>query len=132
MSKTFPDKPLTLTDEDILSERCVSRRSLLTLLGLGLVTAGAVVGSGAGLAQGRPGCTDNDSGRNEDPPGLGTRCRPQGTRPTGCSDDDTGRYEDRPGYGVRCRPRGTKPTGCTDSDSGPNEDSPGFGTRCWI
>ena len=131
MTKKFSDKPFTLTDADIASERCVSRRSLLNVLGLGLAAAAAVVGTAAGSAQGR-GCTDNDSGRYQDLPGRGRRCDPQGTRPTGCSDTDAGRYEDPPGYGVRCRPRVTRPTGCTDADNGPNEDAPGHGTRCWI
>jgi hypothetical protein len=129
MPKTFPDKRFTLTDADIASERCVSRRSLLNVLGLGLAAAAAVVGAAAGSAQG---CTDNDSGAYEDPQGRGRRCRPQGMQPTGCNDNDGGRNGDPPGYGVHCRPRVTRPTGCTDSDSGPNEDAPGFGTRCWI
>jgi hypothetical protein len=110
MSKTFSDKPLkplTLTDADISSGRCINRRSVLGALGLGLGAAAAsVVGSVTGAAQ----------------------------SPTGCTDNDAGRYEDAPGYGVRCRPRAGRPTGCTDSDSGPNEDAPGYGTRCdrWI
>lgn len=106
MDEKFQGKPLTLTDADISSQRCVSRRSILSALGLGLgVAALAVVGrSVTAAAQAPSGCTDTDQGRIEDPPGLGTRCRQPSTRPTGC----------------------------TDADRGPNEDPPGFGTRCWI
>lgn len=131
MAKTLHEKPLALTDADISSQRRVSRRSILSAMGLGLgAAAAAVVGSVTGAAQAPGGCTDNDSGRYEDPPGHGTRCRP--SRPSGCTDNDRGPNEDQPGYGVRCRMPSSRPTGCTDSDSGPNEDPTGHGTRCWI
>jgi hypothetical protein len=127
----------SLTDTDISSQRRITRRSILSSLGLGLgVAALAVVGRPAtGEAQG-PGCTDNDGGRSGDPPGLGRRCQPGPPSGGGCSDFDGGRSADRPGQGRRCRPgnRPSRPTGCTDMDSGPNEDPAGFGVRCstWI
>jgi hypothetical protein len=136
MGKTFEKKSelaaKSLTETDISSQRRITRRSILSSLGLGLgVAALAVVGRPAtGEAQ-APGCTDNDGGPNQDPPGLGRRCRP-----SGCSDFDDGRLADPPGQGRTCRPsrRPTRPTGCTDMDSGPNEDPAGFGVRCspWI
>jgi hypothetical protein len=128
--------PLTLIDADICSRRVVSRRSMLSALGLGLGTAaagiaGAIARPVRAAAQSRPGCTDGDTGRYEDAPGAGIRCRP-GMQPTGCTDGDSGPSGDPIGYGTRCQPRATKRTGCTDNDSGPNEDQTGFGTRCWI
>jgi hypothetical protein len=106
MGKKFAAKAPTLTDADISSQRHVSRRSLLSALGLGLgVAAAAVVG------------------------------RPATTAAQGnCTDNDGGRYADLPGFGRRCGPGTPRPTGCTDMDSGPNEDAPGFGRRCsnWI
>jgi hypothetical protein len=158
MGKTAAGKPLTLAEGDISSRRWLSRRSLLSALGLGLAAAAAVIGARRGTAQVPTGCTDNDSGRYEDEPGYGVRCRPGSARPTGCSDDDSGPNEDAPGFGTscrparptgctdndggpdgdmpgfgtRCRPRSMRPTGCTDSDNGPNGDQPGLGTRCWI
>lgn len=132
MDKKRAATPLTLIEADISSRRVVSRRSMLSALGLGLGAAGAaIVGSGSGAAQSRPACTDGDTGRSEDPPGAGIRCRP-GMRPTGCTDGDSGPSGDPIDYGTRCQPRATKRTGCTDNDSGPNEDQTGFGTRCWI
>lgn len=124
---------LTLTEADISSSRVVSRRSMLSALGLGLgAAAAAIAGPGRTAAQSRQGCTDGDTGRYEDAPGAGIRCRPGGMPPTGCTDGDSGPNEDPIDYGTRCRPRASKPTGCTDNDSGPNEDQPGAGTRCWI
>jgi hypothetical protein len=132
MDKKCAAAPLTLTEADISSGRVVSRRSMLNALGLGLgAAAAAIAGSGRGAAQSPRGCTDGDTGRYEDPPGAGIRCRP-GMRGTGCTDGDRGPGGDPIDYGTRCGPRATKPTGCTDNDRGPNEDQPGFGTRCWI
>lgn len=112
MDKKFQAEPFTLTDADISSQRCISRRSILSALGLGLgVAAAAVAGrSVTATAQAPGGCTDTDSGRFEDPPEMGRRCAPRGA------------------------PRPTRPTGCTDMDRGPNEDPQGFGVRCqvWI
>jgi hypothetical protein len=111
MSEKMPNALRTLLDGDIASKRSVSRRSLLSGFGIsvGLAAAGIVANVGAARAQRRqepgPGggrCTDNDSGRNEDPVGMGRQCRNL-------------RY-----------------TGCTDRDNGPNEDPPGYGTGCWV
>jgi hypothetical protein len=135
MDKKRAARPLTLTEADISSSRIVSRRSMLSALGLGLgAAAAAIVAPGRGSAQSRPGCTDGDTGRYEDPEGAGIRCRP-GMQPTGCSDNDSGPAGDPMNYGTRCQqrqPRSGKGTGCTDNDSGPNEDQTGFGIRCWI
>jgi hypothetical protein len=132
MDKKRAARPLTLNEADISSSRVVSRRSMLSALGLGLGAAAAMIaGAERGTAQSRPGCTDGDTGRYEDPPGAGIRCRP-GMQQTGCTDGDSGPSGDPINYGTRCQPRATKRTGCTDSDSGPNEDQTGFGTRCWI
>jgi hypothetical protein len=131
MGKTLDGKPVTLADADISSAR-VNRRSVLGAMtvGLGATAAATVVGAGGGFAQAPTGCSDNDSGRNEDPEGYGVRCRPRSSRPTGCSDSDSGTDEDPEGYGVRCRPPTGRPTGCNDNDAGPNADQPGYGTRC--
>jgi hypothetical protein len=121
MDKTFQKRLLTLTDADITSRRCISRRSVLSVLGLGLGAAAAAVAGRAlpASAQSTPeSCTDTDSGQYEDPPGMGRRCDPGARRgPTG----------PRP-------PRATRPTGCTDIDRGPSEDPQGYGVRCeiWI
>lgn len=93
--KTLNDKPGTLTDADISSQR-VSRRSLLTTLGIGAgVAAGAVVGATSAHA------------READQAGFGRTCGP------GCSDSDNpnSRWGDPAGYG-RCNRR----RGCTDGD----------------
>jgi hypothetical protein len=136
MEKDLAGKPLTLTDADISSERRVSRRSLLSALGLGLGAAAAAVVGGPAMtvAQGPNRCTDNDDGRNSDPPGQGRQCGQQPPRPTGCTDNDGGPNEDPTGQGRRCRQQAPRPTGCTDNDSGPNEDPVGYGTQCstWI
>jgi hypothetical protein len=125
-------KARTLTEADISSRRCVSRRSILGALGLSLgAAAAAVVGTRRGSAQAPTGCNDNDEGPDGDDAGYGVNCQPRGT-PTGCTDTDEGPDGDQPGYGVRCRPEATQPRGCTDNDHGPNEDQPGLGTRCWI
>ncbi len=137
-------KLLTLTDDDIVSRRAVSRRSLLSSfgIGLGLAAAGIVANVGSARAQRRPlGCTDNDSGANEDPVGRGRNCgpgeRPPGRRPgprsggpAGCTDTDGGPNEDLAGRGRSCENR--RRTGCTDRDGGPNADPPEFGTGCWV
>jgi hypothetical protein len=103
MHKKTQDKHLTLTDADISSQRNVSRRAMLTTLGKGIGAAAVaiVVGRPGSAAAQRPGggCTDNDRGANEDPPGRGRRCS---GRPTGCTDTDQGSNEDPPGYGRGC------------------------------
>lgn len=103
MAKDLAAKPLTLTDADISSERRISRRSLLSALGLGLgAAAAAVVGPATIAAQAPNRCTDTDDGRYADPPGQGRRCRQQAPRPTGCTDNDSGPNEDPVGYGTGC------------------------------
>jgi hypothetical protein len=101
--RTGKGQLFTLTDADISSQRSVTRRSLLGALGMGLgAAAAAVVGrSGRAAAQGNE-CTDNDRGRNEDPPNRGRRCQ---SGPM---------------------------SGCTDNDRGPQEDPPNGGRWCWI
>lgn len=131
MDKKLGSRPLTLTEADISSKRVVTRRSMLSALGLGLgAAAAAIAGPERAAAQSR-GCTDGDTGRYEDAPGAGIRCRP-GMQPTGCTDGDSGPSGDPIDYGTRCQPRATQRNGCTDNDSGPREDQPGSGTRCWI
>ncbi len=145
-------KLLSLTDDDIVSERVVSRRSLLGSfgIGIGLAAAGIVANAGSARAQRRsPGCTDNDGGAYEDPVGRGRNCRarpgdegspgrggpgkgrgPRGGGPAGCTDTDSGPQEDPVGSGRSCENR--RRTGCTDRDGGPNADPPEFGTGCWV
>ena len=100
MREKTPEKPLKLTDADISSRRSVTRRSLLGLgLGLGAAAATVVGGPARVGAQQGPGCTDNDRGPNQDPAGLGRRCRgPM----SGCTDNDRGPNEDPPGGGKWC------------------------------
>jgi hypothetical protein len=130
MDEGVAGKPRTLTDADISSERRVSRRSLLSALGLGLgVAAAAVVGGSAMTAAQAPsGCTDSDGGRFGDPPERGRRCQPT----SGCTDNDDGRFADAPERGRQCG--AGRPSRCTDTDSGPNQDPEGQGIRCerWI
>jgi hypothetical protein len=136
MDKKFSAKPRTLTDNDISSRRSMTRRSLLGALGMGLgAAAGTVAGAGSVGAQYGRGCTDRDSGPNQDPGGYGRGC---GGPPSGCTDNDLGSNQDPPGAGVRCRPPGGpggpdfgRPKACTDSDGGPNQDPPGLGINCW-
>jgi hypothetical protein len=98
MQKRLRNATCTLTDADISSTRAVSRRSLLSSLGLGVAAAVIVRRPGAAAAQGT-GCTDNDQGPDEDPMGFGRRCR---GRQTGCTDTDRGPNEDPPGRGRGC------------------------------
>jgi hypothetical protein len=102
MKKKVGGKLLTLTDADITSQRSVSRRSLLGILGFGLGTAAVAGRPGRVMAQQRPGCTDNDRGPNEDPPNNGRRCRAPGGSASGCTDNDRGPQEDPPGSGRWC------------------------------
>jgi hypothetical protein len=141
MDKKFKTKSdfeaKSLADNDISSQRRLTRRSILSSLGLGLGAAALVVvgRSGPTAAQAPSGCSDNDGGRYADAPGFGRRCQ-QGPPSGACSDFDAGRTADPPGAGRHCSPRNrpSRPTGCTDMDSGPNEDSAGYGVRCstWI
>lgn len=95
--KTLKDKPGTLGDGDISSQR-VSRRSLLTTLGLGAGVAAATVAGATGAGA-------HHRSRGSDPGGYGSHC---GRWHTGRSDQDGGRYADREGYGG--------PNNCTDGD----------------
>ena len=150
----LPVGSVTLTDDDIVSSRALSRRSLLGRLGigLGLAAAGLVANVGSGHAQPQSGqsrpprrsplddCTDNDGGPGEDPVGRGRNCRtgprdgprrgePQRT-PAACTDTDSGANEDPAGRGRSCVQR--RRTNCTDRDGGPNADPPDYGTGCFI
>jgi hypothetical protein len=94
--KNLTDKPATLSEADISSQR-VSRRSMLASLGIGAgVAAGAIVAA-----------TSVAHARESDGGGYGRSCG------NGCSDSDNpnSRYGDPAGYG-RCNRR----RGCTDND----------------
>ena len=94
--KNLTDKPATLSEADISSQR-VSRRSMLASLGIGAgVAAGAIVAA-----------TSVAHARYADNAGYGRSCGP------GCSDSDNPntRGGDPAGYG-RCNRR----RGCTDND----------------
>ena len=94
--RTLNDKPATLTEADISSQR-VNRRSMLASLGIGAgVAAGAVLAA-----------TSVAHAREADSAGYGRSCG------NGCSDRDPypSRYGDPEGYG-RCNRR----RGCTDGD----------------
>ena len=108
------EKKTTLTDEEIVTEKSIGRRSTLRIIGASVVGAAvaAAVGLRGSTAEAQQGPSDSDSGPGEDAPGRGR---------TGFSDRDSGPNEDRPGHGV-CALRGT-----SDSDSGPGEDPPGHG-----
>ncbi|MEZ4389983.1 MAG: hypothetical protein R3A48_02715 [Polyangiales bacterium] len=98
----------TLSDDEMVTEAHMGRRSALGLIGAGVV--GAAV---AGAITAKPsqahaqGPSDSDSGANADRPGHGR---------TGATDRDSGANADGPGRGV-CRLRRH-----TDSDTGNNAD----------
>lgn len=102
------DKKKTLSDDEMVTEAHLGRRSALGLIGAGFVgaaVAGAITTrSSEAHAQGP---SDSDSGPNADRPGHGR---------TGATDRDSGANADGPGRGV-CRLRRH-----TDSDSGGNAD----------
>ena len=110
--------------------RKLNRRSFLSRVAGGAVTAGALglVGGYAARAQTGPytGVTDNDSGSYADSsghgrgPGGNAYGQPQSNPQTGVTDRDP---SDPVGHG-----RGGS-TGYSDSDSGPNADPSGRGTR---
>ena len=113
MSDKNEKKPTTLTDDEMVTEAHVGRRSALGLIGAGIV--GAAV---AGTITAKPSTAnaqsvaDSDSGPNADRPGHGR---------TGATDRDSGPNSDGPGRGV-CRLRHH-----TDSDSGAGADGAGQG-----
>ncbi|MBX3273374.1 MAG: hypothetical protein KF729_24135 [Sandaracinaceae bacterium] len=115
----------TLEDKDIETERGLSRRSTIGLIGASFAAMTGVLGISPSEAEAQ--CTDSDGGRWADPGGGGRRCRR-----SGCSDSDGGRFADPAGAGRRCsggvvvQPRG----GCTDSDGGRWADGAGRGRRC--
>src|SRR5690349_11416384 len=105
----------TLTDDQIVSEPALERRSLLQLIGTAVGAAlGAVV---LAPSEAEAQVTDRDAGRFADPPGRGRGryrpARPVYRRRTGYTDRDP---SDGVGYGV-CALRGH-----TDSDGGRNSD----------
>ena len=104
----------TLTDEEIVTEKTIGRRSTLGIIGASVVgvAVAAAVGLRGSPAQAQQGPSDSDSGPGEDAPGRGR---------TGASDRDSGPNEDHPNHGV-CALRGT-----SDQDSGPGEDPPAHG-----
>lgn len=101
-------KPTTLTDEEMVTEAHLGRRSALGLIGAGVVSAavGAAVTAKPSTANAQS-VSDSDSGPNADAPGHGR---------TGQTDRDSGPNADGPGRGV-CRLRHF-----TDSDSGGGAD----------
>ena len=70
------DQHRTLTDADISSARIVTRRTLLTALGLGAGVAAAAVAGAAAQAQPAPKPTRRDPCRDADhgPPSDGDGC----------------------------------------------------------
>ena len=123
---------LTLTDEDITSERAMGRRGMLQTVGGSLLAGAVVTLVGAQVkaeepteaatdsdpndaaGRGRTGRTDNDSGSNADQAGHGRGRRRGGggggsRRRSGATDSDSGANADAAGRGR---------TGRTDSDSG--------------
>ena len=113
MSDNNEKKPTTLTDDEMVTEAHVGRRSALGLIGAGVVGAAvaAAVTAKPSTAHAQ-GPNDSDSGPNADAPGHGR---------TGATDRDSGPHADGPGRGV-CRLRNH-----TDSDSGPGADGAGRG-----
>jgi len=111
------DKKKSLSLDEIVTERGMGRRSVLGIVGGGLLlgTAAKVVGTTSPASaqnEPEPRASDSDSGQNADPAGRGR---------TGHTDRDGGGNSDRAGRGV-CRERGH-----TDSDSGGSADPAGRG-----
>lgn len=146
----------TLSEDELVSERAVGRRSALTAMGGVVLGAAAMTVLGAAGAESaeaqsdgdmgryadgtarpppprpppprrrRSGVTDSDSGQGADPAGNGRGRR--GSARSGCTDSDGGPNADPGGAGRRCA--GGRRTGCSDSDGGPNADPGGAGRRC--
>lgn len=101
-------KKTTLSDEQMITDRPMGRRSSFALLGAGVLGAAGLVGvSALSPSQAEAQCTDSDRGPNADPAGRG--------RGRGVSDSDP---NDPAGCGRRA---------CSDSD--PN-DPGGRGRHC--
>lgn len=110
----------TLTDEDIVAEAPVNRRSALGLLGglaIGSTIAAVLAhpGEAQAVCRRRTGRTDSDSGPNADGAGCGH---------TGITDSDP---SDGVGFGRGGRRTARRRTGFTDRDSGPGADGAGYG-----
>jgi hypothetical protein len=108
------DKKKSLREDEIVTERNMGRRSLLGIVGGGLLlgTAATVVGNEAKAQKPEELASDSDSGANADPAGRGR---------TGHTDRDSGGSSDQAGRGV-CAERGH-----TDSDTGGSADAAGRG-----
>lgn len=138
-------KAPTLTDGDIKSRFTLPRRSLMRLVGPGVVGATALVGGSREAhaitdndtgpyadpvngGRGYTGLTDSDSGTYADPAGRG-RGSGGGGGPgyTGITDNDAGAYADQAGYGRGTTGYNPGYTGVTDNDTGAYADAVGYG-----
>ena len=111
------DKKKSLREDEIVTEHNMGRRSVLGIVGGGLLLGTAATVAGTASPAGaqnepEPRASDSDSGANADPAGRGR---------TGHTDRDSGGSSDAAGRGV-CRERGH-----TDSDSGGSADAAGRG-----
>jgi hypothetical protein len=82
----------TLDNEEIVTERGVSRRSAIGAMGAAVLGAAAIAAgaaSTANSAEAQSGCTDSDSGRNADQANNGRHCRRRA-----CTDSDNGSRTD--------------------------------------
>lgn len=123
---TDSKKKKTLEDQDVKTDRKVSRRSMFSVLGVGvgIGAAGATATALSGcIVQSQParggsyvasGITDGDAGNCADPGG-------HGWGNTGITDGDGGSCADPAGRG--------RQTGMTDSDGGNQADAGGRGRR---
>ena len=104
----------TLSDDEIVSDTGMGRRSALRSIGAGFlgVAVASAIGMRSSEAQAQSGPSDSDSGPNEDQPGHGR---------TGATDRDSGPGADGAGHGVCARRH------VTDSDSGQGADGAGHG-----
>jgi hypothetical protein len=101
-------KKQTLSDDQMVTERPMGRRSSMAMLGAGVLGAVGLVGAVA-PSEAEAQCTDSDSGYGADPAGRGRRCC------RGISDSD-------PSDPVGCGRRA-----CSDSDP---HDPGGQGRHC--
>lgn len=103
-------KKLSLEDADLITERPMSRRSSVAVVGAALIGAAGIVATTPERAEAQ--CSDSDP---YDPAGRGRRCGV-----SGCSDSDP---NDPGGNGRHCRAA----SGCSDSDP---YDPGGNGRHC--
>jgi anaerobic selenocysteine-containing dehydrogenase len=101
-------KKTSLEDQDLVTERAMSRRSSFAAVGAAVLGSAALVGGSVSKAEAQ--CTDRDP---SDPPGRGRGCG------TGCTDRDP---SDRAGFGRFCGGGG-----CSDRDP---SDPVGRGRHC--